>query len=246
MFAGLSNRNEKKLTPPRFKAFSVAASASELEMALARGEFGAVFQPYVSSETGEAVAIEATLRWHHPRRGSLAPSEFVCEADQYGLLERLTFELIDQAALAAATWWRKQSAQIEATRATPFVISLSGAMLRSSAADEHLASYVAPHDSASGHLVLELGALSGVGKIRKLNLDEYDDDRDSLTEAFERQSSTNTVVVAGVSTILQWYVASEKNTRFVQGDFICPPTAAANLGRALQEWKSSFRALSAC
>lgn len=48
-----------------------------LEQALAEGEFQLLFQPKVNMLTCEVVGMEALIRWNHPEKGVLPPSEFL-------------------------------------------------------------------------------------------------------------------------------------------------------------------------
>ncbi len=64
---------------------SVALTAS-LRQALANGEFVLLYQPRVEVPSGRLVAVEALLRWNHPERGLLPPSEFVQFAEHSGLI----------------------------------------------------------------------------------------------------------------------------------------------------------------
>ncbi len=57
----------------------------ELQLALENSEFEIFFQPqYDSAET--VVGMEVLLRWNHPQRGLLQPSEFIEIAEQTGLI----------------------------------------------------------------------------------------------------------------------------------------------------------------
>lgn len=49
---------------------------NEVREAVARGELELYFQPLLDARTMEICSAEALLRWNHPRRGILAPSEF--------------------------------------------------------------------------------------------------------------------------------------------------------------------------
>ncbi|MEH3141780.1 MAG: EAL domain-containing protein [Mycobacterium kyogaense] len=81
---------------------------SELSRALDRDEFAVHFQPIVTLENGKSVAAEALLRWQHPRRGLLLPSEFltVAEASEYmpAIGRRVLDEAFRQAALWTGSW----------------------------------------------------------------------------------------------------------------------------------------------
>ncbi|MYM22620.1 EAL domain-containing protein [Duganella sp. FT135W] len=235
-------------SPPLARRNQVLArgvSASELVHGLSRKEFVAVFQPYVNALTGKVVAIEATLRWQHPRRGCLVPADFVCEADQQGLLDQLAIELIDQAALAAARWQGTASACVGALCAVPLVVSLSGGLLRSGAARRHLASYSGLQEGRAG-VVLGLDDFFGGAQLEKIDLGDCCDTRDALDQALACRLTPWATVVTNIGTILQWYAVAERGLQFVQGDFICPPTRATSVDTALRRWQSSFRAISAC
>ena len=54
--------------------------------ALAQNELVPYYQPLVSLESGEIVAIEALLRWQHPQHGFLLPAQFVPMAEETGLI----------------------------------------------------------------------------------------------------------------------------------------------------------------
>jgi diguanylate cyclase (GGDEF)-like protein len=78
----------------RYELFEVAMGETarhklEFENALRRaidhGELVMHYQPVVNLETGEVVAAEALVRWQHPQRGLLPPSEFMPIAEETGL-----------------------------------------------------------------------------------------------------------------------------------------------------------------
>jgi diguanylate cyclase (GGDEF)-like protein len=58
----------------------------ELRRAVRTGEFVLAYQPIVELETGEAVSVEALLRWQHPTRGLLGPDAFLDATIDAGLL----------------------------------------------------------------------------------------------------------------------------------------------------------------
>jgi diguanylate cyclase (GGDEF)-like protein len=57
-----------------------------LRGALIRREFRLHYQPQVDLQTGTIQGVEALLRWQHPRRGLVGPSEFVPVAEETGLI----------------------------------------------------------------------------------------------------------------------------------------------------------------
>jgi diguanylate cyclase (GGDEF)-like protein/PAS domain S-box-containing protein len=63
--------------------------ASDLRQALADEEFSVVYQPTVEMQSGRIIAVEALLRWHHPERGEIPPSEFIPMAESLGQIRQI-------------------------------------------------------------------------------------------------------------------------------------------------------------
>ncbi|MDX6379928.1 MAG: hypothetical protein QOI57_952 [Rubrobacteraceae bacterium] len=59
---------------------------TDLRRAIEREEFRVYYQPKVLLETGEIFDFEALLRWEHPERGLILPSEFIPVAEEAGLI----------------------------------------------------------------------------------------------------------------------------------------------------------------
>ena len=59
-----------------------------------------------SVSTGALSGFEALVRWRHPRRGILAPADFVPVAERTGLIDRLGAMVLEQACRTAAGWPR--------------------------------------------------------------------------------------------------------------------------------------------
>ena len=102
----------------------------ELRLAIERRELTLYFQPIVDLETGELVAEEALVRWEHPRRGLVGPSEFVPLAEETGLILSLG-QYVLEAASRQAHAWQVQRALPGATGAEVAVhVNLSAVELR--------------------------------------------------------------------------------------------------------------------
>jgi diguanylate cyclase (GGDEF)-like protein/PAS domain S-box-containing protein len=77
---------------------------ADLVNALERDEFELFYQPIVDIRTNAIVSLEALLRWHHPRRGTIAPGEFMAAAEQSGLIVPIGEWVLRRACLDAAQW----------------------------------------------------------------------------------------------------------------------------------------------
>ncbi|MCW2606326.1 MAG: Diguanylate cyclase protein [Frankiales bacterium] len=76
----------------------------ELRDALLRDELRLVFQPVVSLPDRTSTAVEALVRWQHPRLGQLPPSDFLPLAEEAGLVVDLDLWVLRTAACTVAAW----------------------------------------------------------------------------------------------------------------------------------------------
>jgi diguanylate cyclase (GGDEF)-like protein len=76
----------------------------DLRKALVAGEFELFYQPLINLKTGSVIGFEALMRWFHPHRGMVAPSDFIPLAEEIGLLVPLGGWALRRACLDAATW----------------------------------------------------------------------------------------------------------------------------------------------
>jgi diguanylate cyclase (GGDEF)-like protein/PAS domain S-box-containing protein len=58
----------------------------DLRHAIAHHQLDLVFQPIVSLRTGKVEEVEALVRWNHPQRGAVPPSQFIAVAEESGLI----------------------------------------------------------------------------------------------------------------------------------------------------------------
>jgi EAL domain-containing protein (putative c-di-GMP-specific phosphodiesterase class I) len=65
------------------------------------------YQPQVDVDTGQAVGVEALVRWQHPDRGLMGPAEFLPLAEVHGLMGLLTQAVLSQAVEQTASWRRR-------------------------------------------------------------------------------------------------------------------------------------------
>jgi diguanylate cyclase (GGDEF)-like protein/PAS domain S-box-containing protein len=81
---------------------------SDLRLAVERHEFRMMYQPIVSLHDGTAIACEALIRWDHPTRGVLGPSEFIPLVEQTGLAQTLGRFVLQTASEQVAAWKRNR------------------------------------------------------------------------------------------------------------------------------------------
>jgi len=87
------------------QAARLFAIENDLRHAIERGELQLHYQPKVSISSGEIVGAEALLRWRHPQRGLVPPTEFIPVAEDRGLIIGIGRWVV-QAACAQLRSWR--------------------------------------------------------------------------------------------------------------------------------------------
>ena len=80
----------------------------ELRSALAKDQFQLYFQPIIDLSTDRIVGAEALLRWNHPTRGVIKPSEFLSIAEETGLICKIS-EWVFKSACEQAQQWRSKN-----------------------------------------------------------------------------------------------------------------------------------------
>jgi sensor c-di-GMP phosphodiesterase-like protein len=74
-----------------------ASPETRLRRAVRRRQFEPVVQPIVDAKSGRCLGAEVLMRWDHPVRGLIAPSEFIGQAEQTGLIIPMTDMLMRKA-----------------------------------------------------------------------------------------------------------------------------------------------------
>jgi EAL domain-containing protein (putative c-di-GMP-specific phosphodiesterase class I) len=75
-----------------------------LKVALPQGELRLMYQPLLSLENNRVCCFEALLRWDHPTRGVVSPSEFIPVAEESGLIGTIGEWVLREACRTAAGW----------------------------------------------------------------------------------------------------------------------------------------------
>lgn len=76
----------------------------DIRRGLAAGEFMPYFQPQIAARSGRPAGFEMLARWNHPRRGVLAPPDFLAAALSAGLGATLDRQLVRRAMAALRAW----------------------------------------------------------------------------------------------------------------------------------------------
>jgi diguanylate cyclase (GGDEF)-like protein len=77
---------------------------AELNAALLDEQFFLLYQPIFDLSSRKVVGLEALIRWSHPKRGILAPEDFIPLAEETGLIVPIGRWALEQACNRAAAW----------------------------------------------------------------------------------------------------------------------------------------------
>ncbi|MHB1604920.1 MAG: EAL domain-containing protein [Leptospirales bacterium] len=80
---------------------------TEFDQALRNGELCLYYQPQVNMETGQIVGAEALVRWNHPKRGFLTPSDFISVIEKCDLIFPLGRWALETALFQQKEWARE-------------------------------------------------------------------------------------------------------------------------------------------
>ena len=108
----LLNNHTSSINKPRGVVIrGVPVTLQDIDSALKKGEFIPYFQPKVSMKSGKVVGFEALIRWNNPARGLLMPGAFLKIAEEGGLMDRLTWVMLEKSA-AICKKWRDQGLKL--------------------------------------------------------------------------------------------------------------------------------------
>lgn len=82
---------------------SLVTKHVELHKAITNSEFAILYQPIVDVVSRTVHAVEALIRWHHPKRGLISPANFIPLAEQIQVLDVLGNWVMRRACMDAVT-----------------------------------------------------------------------------------------------------------------------------------------------
>lgn len=74
---------------------------TQLRKALQHNEFTLNYQPLVDIKDGRIVGFEALIRWNNAKLGNIPPSDFICLAEEIGMISQLGRWVLKEACLKA-------------------------------------------------------------------------------------------------------------------------------------------------
>jgi diguanylate cyclase (GGDEF)-like protein len=124
-----------------------------LRKALKNEELYLLYQPQIDVRSGDMVGVEALVRWRHPERGIISPTEFIPLAEETGLIVPIGEWVLRTACREAKNW------QHQTGRPVRMAVNLSAKQFK----DENLSQIVlsALHDTGLDPRMLELELTEG-------------------------------------------------------------------------------------
>jgi len=123
--------------------------ATELRRAIERQALEVWYQPVVGLGSGEVLGLEALLRWTHDQFGPISPVEFIPVAERAGLIDPLTWFVLDRA-LSQLRQWRALVPRLSVA------VNISARSLGSTKVPDHVACALRSSGVPPEALTLEL------------------------------------------------------------------------------------------
>ncbi len=121
----------------------------ELRECIDRDELVLNYQPKISLKEDKMIGVEALVRWEHPKRGNISPSEFIPLAEKSGLIEPLTLWLLESA-VQQIQRWHSNGMKIS------IAINVSAKNLQNPDFSSHVEKILEKYPIERGYLIMEL------------------------------------------------------------------------------------------
>lgn len=122
---------------------------SDLREAIQNDQTQLHYQPKLSLISGRVVGVEALIRWHHPERGWVSPSDFIPLAEETGVIRQLTRWAVERGI-------RDLASLLEDNPGLGLSINISARDLSSRSLRGHIESVLSHHRIHAQRLTLEL------------------------------------------------------------------------------------------
>jgi diguanylate cyclase (GGDEF)-like protein len=152
MYRAKEARNTVKFFAPSMheEILSYHRLETDLTDAIARQQFELLYQPQLRLADHRVDAVEALLRWKHPERGRLGPSEFLAAAEESGQIIPLGFWVIEEVCRQLKQW---ESAGVPVPRVA---INVAAAQFREPSFHDAVRATLESHSVDPGLIELEL------------------------------------------------------------------------------------------
>ena len=180
--AKAEGKGRVRLFQPRLSELLVSrlTRQAELRQAIDAGQLELHYQARVEGQSGEICSMEALVRWRHPKRGLIAPDDFIPLAEENGLIVPLG-EVVIAAACAQLAQWRAEGLPL-----VPLSINVSARQIDEACVSAYLADSMKRHGVDAAQIEVEITesatmAQEGAGyaeiaAIRALGVKLYVDD----------------------------------------------------------------------
>ena len=192
----------------------------ELRRAVDAGELVLHYQPKLHLAENRVTAVEALVRWRHPQRGFVPPSEFIPFAEQTGYISEITRWVLKRAVAQCGEWHRQglgiRVAVNVSARDLRQEDALVQAVTQALAAAEVPAGLLCLEITESGLMEDPLGAQATLRKLRELGIataiDDYGTGYSSL--AYIKQLAVNEIKID--RTFVSGMEADQRNAAIVR------------------------------
>ncbi|MBX6748163.1 MAG: EAL domain-containing protein [Micromonosporaceae bacterium] len=156
--ARVALRRARQLGPGRVEWYDPAVAEvvarrevleRDLPEAMRRGELDLIYQPILDLEHGRPLAVEALLRWRHPRFGTLLPADVIPIAEETGAIVEVDRWALWRALVRLAIWRQED-------RDLAMAINVSPRTLATSMFAEEVAAALGAYDLPPNRLVVEV------------------------------------------------------------------------------------------
>jgi diguanylate cyclase (GGDEF)-like protein/PAS domain S-box-containing protein len=124
---------------------------NDLRAALASNQFTLHFQPIIDLATGRIHKAEALLRWEHPERGMVDPTDFIPVSEETGLISEIGCWVFEESARRAKLWRDQFVADLQISVNVSPVQFVSGEY-----SCETWEAYLRNLDLAGQHIIIEI------------------------------------------------------------------------------------------
>jgi diguanylate cyclase (GGDEF)-like protein len=130
----------------------IRSPVTELQRAIDDRGFVVHYQPVLDLQSGRIDGVEALVRWDHPERGLLAPSEFLQEAEDTGHILAIDRWILREACHQVRAWQKN----LPGAEDLSVHVNVSARTLQHPGLADEIAEVLRSSGLAPGHLILEI------------------------------------------------------------------------------------------